>query len=105
MANLSLNDGAQVGSQDTVPAGDVDVYPGEAVCATDGVIGRVRGLVADPASHHVTHVLLEEGHLWGRRQVAIPIAAVTRVGDIIRLTIGKRDVENLPPVDVDHPAP
>jgi hypothetical protein len=25
---------------------------------------------------HVTHVLLQEGHLWGRKEVAIPITAV-----------------------------
>lgn len=102
MANLRLNDGSKVGTHDTVPLGEVDVRRGEPVYATDGEIGKIRGLVIDPGSRHVTHVLLEEGHLWGRKEVAIPISSVTRVGDIIRLTIDKRHVQDLPPVDLDH---
>ena len=47
-----------------------------AVHATDGEIGKVEGLVVEPAHGHVTHVLLQEGHLWGRKEVAIPIGAV-----------------------------
>ena len=51
----------------------------------------------------MTHVLLQEGHLWGRKDVAIPISAVTGVQDGIRLSITKQQAENLPPVDIDHP--
>jgi sporulation protein YlmC with PRC-barrel domain len=89
---------------DTIPLGEVEVRRGDAVHATDGDIGRVQGLVIDPRSHHVTHVLLQEGHLWGRKEVAIPIGAVTRVDDGIWLSITKQDVAGLPPVDIDHPA-
>jgi sporulation protein YlmC with PRC-barrel domain len=102
IANLRLNDGAKVGTHDTIPIGEVDVRRGEPVYATDGEIGKIKGLVIDPGSHDVTHVLLEEGHLWGRKEVAIPVSSVTRVGDIIRLTIDKHQVEGLPPVDIDH---
>lgn len=102
MANLRLNDGAKTGTHDTVPLGEVDVRRGEPVFATDGEIGKIQGLVIDPGSHHVTHVLLEEGHLWGRKEVAIPISSVTRVDDVIRLTIDKQQVRNLPPVSIDH---
>ena len=76
---------------------------GEHVHATDGHIGKVQGLVIDPESHHVTHVLLQEGHLWGRKEVAIPIGAVTGVDDGIRLNITKQQVQDLPPVDIHHP--
>jgi hypothetical protein len=51
----------------------------------------------------VTHVLLREEHLWGRQEVAIPISAVTEVDDGIRLNITKHEVQDLPPVDIDHP--
>jgi hypothetical protein len=90
---------------DTVPLGEVDVRRGERVHATDGSIGRVQGLVIDRGSHHVTHVLLDEGHLWGKREVAIPIRAVTRVDpeDGIRLNLSKQQVQDLPPVDIEHP--
>ena len=77
---------------------------GEHVHAADGDIGQVQGLVIDPGSNQVTHVLLREGHVFGRKEVAIPIGAVTGVGeDGIRLNITKQQVQGLPPVDIDHP--
>jgi sporulation protein YlmC with PRC-barrel domain len=88
---------------DAVPLDEVEVRRGEHVHATDGRIGKVQGLVIDPDSHHVTHVLLQEGHLWGRKEVAIPISAVTGVDDGIRLNITKQQVQDLPPVDIHHP--
>ena len=89
---------------DAVPLNEVEVRRGEHVHATDGHIGRVQGLVIDRDSHHVTHVLLQEGHLWGRKEVAIPISAVTSVDDGIRLSITRQQVQDLPPVDIHHPA-
>ena len=88
---------------DAVPLDKVEVRRGEHVHATDGHIGKVQGLVIDPDSHHVTHVLLQEGHLWGRKEVAIPIGAVTGVDDGIRLNITKQQVQDLPAVDIHHP--
>jgi sporulation protein YlmC with PRC-barrel domain len=88
---------------DKVPLNEVEVRRGEHVHAIDGNIGRVQGLVIDPSDHHVTHVLLQAGHLWGRKEVAIPISAVIRVDDGIRLSISKQQVQDLPSVDVDHP--
>jgi sporulation protein YlmC with PRC-barrel domain len=93
----------QIITTDTVPVGEVEIRRGDAVQATDGDIGRVQGLVIDPANHHVTHVLLQEGHLWGRKEVAIPISAVASSSDGIQLKITKQDVQDLPPVDVNHP--
>lgn len=94
---------AQMVTTDAVPLGEVSVCRGDHVHATDGDIGRVQGLVIDRGSRHVTHVLLQEGHLWGRKDVAIPIGAVDSTSGGIQLTITKRQVEDLPPVDVDHP--
>lgn len=87
---------------DKVPLGEVEVHRGDRVHATDGDIGRVQGLVIDPRDHQVTHVLLQEGHLWGSKEVAIPIGAVKDVDGGIRLTIAKDEVRDLPPVDLDH---
>lgn len=85
---------------DRVPVGEVEVRRGEHVHATDGPIGRVQGLVVDPADHHVTHVLLDEGHLWGKKRVAIPIGVVTGVDGGVRLNLTKDEVRDLPPVDL-----
>ena len=90
-------------TDDAIPPGEVEVQRGEHVNATDGHIGQVEGLVIDPASHHVTHVLLQEGHLWGRKQVTIPISTVTRVADRIEVNLTKQQVQELPEVDIDRP--
>jgi sporulation protein YlmC with PRC-barrel domain len=85
---------------DMIPAGEVAVRRGQPVHAVDGAIGHVHGLVIDPASDQVTHVLLQEGHLWGRKQVAIPIKAVTDVNDGISLSLTKQQVQELPAVSI-----
>jgi sporulation protein YlmC with PRC-barrel domain len=88
---------------DSVPLGEVEVRRGDHVRATDGEIGRAQGLVIDPRNHQVTHVLLQEGHLWGSKEVAIPIGAVTGVEDGVQLNMTKQQVEDLPSVAIDHP--
>jgi len=90
--------------RDVVPRGEVQLRPGDSVHAVDGQIGRVQGFLVDPGNHRVSHVLLDEGHLWGHKEVAIPLTVVTGVEDGIRLNITKQQVENLPPVDIDHPS-
>jgi hypothetical protein len=88
---------------DRVPVGEVEVRRGEHVHATDGEIGRVRGLVIDPSDHHVTHVLLDEGHLWGEKQIAIPVSTVEDMKAGVQLNLTKDQVRDLPPVDVVPP--
>jgi len=86
---------------DRVPAGEVQIRRGDRVEAGDGTIGQVKGLVVDPRDCAVTHVLLAEGHLWGRRTVAIPIARVSWSDGSVRTTLTKRELGALPPVDID----
>jgi len=83
--------------QDVVPLGEANVERGDPVYALDGEIGRIQGLLVDPDDHRVTHVLLEEGHLWGRKKVSIPVSAVTGVENGIQLSLTKKQVEDLPP--------
>jgi len=85
---------------DTVPEGEVDIRRGDPVYATDGPIGHVHGLVIDAESRRVSHVLLQEGHLWGRKEVGIPITAVRSVEDGIKVQMSKKEVGDLPPVAV-----
>jgi sporulation protein YlmC with PRC-barrel domain len=83
---------------DSVPSGEVDIRRDLSVRATDGEIGHVQGLVVEPGGHQVTHVLLQEGHLRGRKEVAIPISAVTKIGTmLIQLSLTKGQVKDLPP--------
>jgi nucleotide-binding universal stress UspA family protein len=88
---------------DLVPDGEVEIRRGDRVHATDGAIGHVHGFAVDRADRRITHVLLEEGHLWGHKEVAIPIGDVVAVDDGIRLRLAKHDVQRLPPVDLERP--
>jgi sporulation protein YlmC with PRC-barrel domain len=78
-----------------VPKGEVEIRRKSPVIASDGHrLGHVDGLVVDDGA--VTHVVLEAGHLWGKREITVPIGAVERVDEEgVTLTIAKDDVEKL----------
>lgn len=96
-APMGIPSPVQAVVEDVVPRGETDVGRGERVHAVDGEIGRVRGFRVDPDDHRVTHALLAEGHLWGRKEVSIPASAVTEVKYGIHLNLTKKQVEDLPP--------
>jgi len=75
---------------------------GDPVRATDGEIGKVAGLVIGTPNGDVTHVLLQEGHLWGKKTSPFR-SAVKRVASIVELSLSKHELEALPSVDSDHP--
>lgn len=84
------------------PPGEVLVRRGQQVHAVDGPIGKVRGLVVDQVDGRVTHILLDEGHLWGRKQVSIPIRDVSGIDeDGVAVRLSKDEVRDLPPVEVE----
>ena len=88
-------------SYDRVPKGEVEVRRASAVISADGhSLGEVDGFVVD-ADEHITHFVLERGHLWGRKEVTIPIGAVARVeSDAVHLALSKDEVGALPAVRV-----
>lgn len=100
---MRLPGGRPSSTYDRLPKGEVEVGRGEHVHATDGTIGHVRGLLVDPGDDHVTHLLLDEGHLWGHKSVAIPIGAVTDVEHGVHLDLTKDQVRDLPAVEVADP--
>lgn len=100
----AVTNASGVVTRDLLPRGEVGVRRGERVHAADGEIGSVEGFVVEPANGHVTHVLLQEGHLWGRRHVAIPLVAIERIDEGITVRLTKREIEALPEVSVRHPA-
>jgi hypothetical protein len=84
---------------DRIPLGEVEISRGDQVYASDGPIGVIEGLVIDPRDDHVTHVLLQEGHLWGRKQVAIPVSSLIHSdAGLIRVGLTKEQISDLPPV-------
>ena len=99
-ADPALANASGVYVRDTPPAGEVTVRRGDPVHAADGEIGKVEGLVVDPTSGRVTHVLLQEGHLWGRKQVAIPADVIERIDEEIRVRLSKSEIVALPAVEL-----
>jgi hypothetical protein len=87
-----------------VPLGEVEIRRDEHVRALDGPIGKVQGLVVDPADDHVTHVLLHEGHLWGAKDVAIPIGAVGGIdAEGVHVSLSKHTIAELPELELARP--
>jgi sporulation protein YlmC with PRC-barrel domain len=90
-------------SYEAVPRGEVTIRRGDSVRATDGEVGKIAGLVIGTPAGEITHVLLQEGHLWGKRDVSIPIHSVTRVGGVVEVNLSKHELAELPSIDIDHP--
>lgn len=98
---LTYGQGVDVRYQ-RVPKGEVEIRRKSAVISSDGHrLGHVDGLIVEEGA--VTHVVLEHGHLWGKREIAVPIGAVDRVDEEgVMLNMAKDDVENLHPVRVNR---
>ena len=100
---LGANDAVPPTVGDLVPSGELALRRDAPVHATDGVVGQLEGLAVGQDRRTVTHLLLQEGHLFGHDDVAIPIAHVTSMDDDgVRLDLTKDEVAALPPVDVDR---
>ena len=82
---------------DRVPKGEVELRRSSRVMAADGqYLGDVDGFLLDD-SEHITHFVLERGHLWGRREVTVPIGSVASVeSDVVTLSLSKDEVGALP---------
>ena len=86
---------------DRVPKGEVEIRRASEVTSADGHhLGKVDGFLVDD-DDAITHFVLERGHLWGRKEVTIPINAVASVHtDAVSLTLTKDEVGELPSVPV-----
>lgn len=82
-----------------IPDAEGEVWRGQPAHASDGPIGHALGVVLGPRAR-VTHVLLGEGHLRGKKEVAVPVGAVRFVvDDGVYLDLTRRQVGELPPAE------
>jgi sporulation protein YlmC with PRC-barrel domain len=88
---------------DRIPKGGVGIRRTSHVYSAGGHhLGHVDGLLVD-GDEHITHLVLERGHLWGRREVTIPIGAVAKVEtDDVTLSLTRDQVGSLPEVAVQR---
>jgi len=83
-----------------IPEGEVVLRRGQHAHASNGAIGHVQGVVVRSDDHRLAGVLLDEGHLWSKRRVAIPIRAIKEFGDGVRLMLTKDQVRCLPAASI-----
>jgi sporulation protein YlmC with PRC-barrel domain len=84
-----------------VPPGELAIRRGTPVQATDGRAGQVDEFLVDPESGQITHLVLREGHLWGQKDVTIPISEIDRIKEnTVYLKLDKSQVEALPTIPV-----
>ena len=88
---------------DRIPKREVEVRRTSPVESADGHrLGQVGGFFVD-RNDLITHLLLEQGPPWERREVAVPIGAVARIeNDAATLSLTKDEVTALPRTDVRH---
>ena len=86
---------------EAVPAGGLIVHKGAKVFAKDGHAGKVDDFLVEKKTGRITHLILLEGHLWGKKDISIPVNQIDRYEDgNIFLTIDKSGVEALPVIDM-----
>jgi hypothetical protein len=84
-----------------IPPGELAVRRGAGVEATDGHAGRVDEFLVNPETEHITHLVMREGHLWGQRDVTIPLSAIDRFDeDRVYLKLDKQEIEALPTIPI-----
>jgi len=80
-----------------IPAGELAIRRGTQVEATDGRVGHVDEFVINPKTDHITHLVMREGHLWGKKDVIIPVSAISQSSEeVVLLKLDKHQIESLP---------
>ena len=78
---------------DRVPKGEVELRSASNVYSADKHhLGTVDGLAVDSGGR-ITHLLLERGHLWWKRELAIPAGSVSKFEtDMVSLGVKKSEL-------------
>lgn len=82
-------------SYDRVPKGEIELRRASSVYSADGHhLGSVDGVVVE--SDHLTHLLFQRGHLWWKRELAVPVAAISKFeSDLVTLGVTKRELSSV----------
>ena len=85
-----------------IPAGELAVRRGTRIEAMDGYVGKVDEFLVNPENCMITHLVMREGILWGKKEVVIPLSAIVEDTrdevheDTVLLKLDKHQVESLP---------
>lgn len=84
-----------------IPHDELAVHRSAIVEAIDGKVGQVDEFIINPENDHITHLVLREGHLWGQKDIMVPVSAIERVeADVVYLKLDKDAINHLPAIPV-----
>lgn len=84
-----------------IPLGELAIHQGAQVNAVDGRVGSVDEFLINPENRQVSHLVMREGHLWGKKDVSIPISQIDHISeDTVYLKLDKAGIEALPAIPV-----
>jgi sporulation protein YlmC with PRC-barrel domain len=84
-----------------IPWGELGVRRHARIEAIDGHVGQLDEFLIAPETEHITHLVMREGHLWGEKDVSIPVSEIDRIEEsVIHLKLDKQSVEALPAIPV-----
>jgi len=85
-----------------IPKDELAVSRGAKVYSADGeAIGKVDEFLVDESGHHVTHLILREGHILGKKAVFISVSEIDSIDETdLNLKLGKKEVEKLQTIPV-----
>ena len=85
--------------EEAIPVNELATRHGIPVYASDHQVGQLDEFVVIPESGQITHVVLKEGHVFGKKEIAVPVDQVDRIGEVaVYLKLAKHEVEQLPQV-------
>jgi sporulation protein YlmC with PRC-barrel domain len=85
----------------SVPKGELPLQRHASIIAVDGHVGRLDELMIDPDTDRITHLVLRESHLWGPREVTIPVSEIDRIDESeIYLKLTKEKIKDLPVIPI-----
>ena len=100
---VTMDYGPEAVVVEKVPPGELSIHRGDPVKATNGQVGHVGEFIIDPTDGHITHLVLQKGHLWGKREITVPLALIASVEEgVVHLTIDKHALSDLPSVKVNR---
>ncbi len=88
---------------ENMPVGEIAIRRGTPVHASDGLIGRVDELLMDRKDRKITHLVLREGHLWGQKDISIPVSQIDHMDrKAVYLKLSQKEVEALPEIRISR---
>lgn len=90
-------------AHENMPEGEIEIRRGAKVFASDGKVGQVDEFLIDPKTNEITHLIMREGHLWGKKDITIPVSEIKTIDeDVVYLNLDKESIENLPAITISR---